>query len=108
MQRVRDHEILSLKLNVSINSLPSKLKGPFRRASRQNVRAIKEGGHHENKALEIKMSKPLMNSQRLKQYAQALHGSAQVYTGLHRSVPGFMSIYYSFSLESLYDSQAWE
>ena len=50
-QTVRDLRILSYKWDVSIKSIPSKLKGIGRREGRKSVRARGDGGHQENKAL---------------------------------------------------------
>lgn len=47
MQRVRDLGTISSKGDVSINSIPSELKGPKESGGRKHVRAIGDGGHQE-------------------------------------------------------------
>ena len=69
--------MLSPKLEVSIISLPSELREPYRRG----VKSVRSGGvraHQEDKELSVNMIDAHMNSQRLREHAKGMHGSAPV------------------------------
>lgn len=79
--RTGDLGMLSCKQDVSIKSIPSGFREPCRRGGRKNLRRKNQSGRRtpKKRRLEGPLSntiKTCMNSQRLRQHAQVLPGSA--------------------------------